>query len=81
MISKQNQRWYERDNEHGFWLLGLNPSGTQISAYQDAVVLRFYDDDGHAGIEIPLTHASFKDFLAYVVHAREAIEAKQQEEE
>jgi hypothetical protein len=46
----------------GFWLLGLNPSSTKICAYQDAVVLTFYDD-AHAGIEISMTHESFKGLI------------------
>jgi hypothetical protein len=43
------------------------------------VIITFADDEAGAGVQVALTHRSFREFLTAVAMARETFEAKQEE--
>jgi len=57
----------------------MQPTSTNIHANRDVVVITFADDHAGAGLQIAMTHQSFKDYLLSLAKTRETIEAKQDE--
>jgi hypothetical protein len=79
-IEIDSKNWHCHENEHGFSFVGFQPTSTHIHANQDCVVLIFADDDAGLGVQLLMSHASYRDFMMAVAKSRETIEAKQEED-
>jgi hypothetical protein len=78
-VKVDSPNWHEHTNDHGFRFMGMQPTSTNIHANPHAVVITFADDEAGAGLQIAMTHQSFKDYLLSLAKIRETIEAKQEE--
>jgi hypothetical protein len=78
-VEINSDNWYEHVNENGFQFLAFQPTSTNVYGNQDMVILTFADDEAGAGVQLALTHRSFREFLTAVAKARETFEAKQEE--
>lgn len=74
-----SENWQAHENEHGFKFIGFQPTSSNIHANQDSVVMVFADDEAGMGVQIVMSHASYRSFLLTIAKSRETIEAKQEE--
>lgn len=74
-----SDNWHAHENEHGFKFIGFQPTSSNIHANQDCVVMTFADDEAGMGVQIVMSHASYRSFLLTLAKSRETIEAKQEE--
>lgn len=74
-----SDNWHAHENDHGFKFIGFQPTSSNIHANQDCVVIVFADDEAGMGVQIAMSHASYRSFLLTIAKSRETIEAKQEE--
>jgi hypothetical protein len=75
-----SDNWHAHENDHGFRFIGFQPTATKSHANQDCVCLTFTDEDAGVGVQLVMSHASYRDFMLTVAKSRESIEFKQEEE-
>ena len=75
-----SENWIEHENEYGVRWLRFQPTQTTVHANQDCVCLCFADEKAVAGLQIVMSHQSFREYMLTLAKARETIEAKQDEE-
>lgn len=74
-----SENWHAHENDHGFKFIGFQPTSSNIHANQDCVVMVFADDEAGMGVQIVMSHASYRSFLLTIVKSRKTVEAKQDE--
>jgi hypothetical protein len=79
-MNVDSENWIEHENKHGFRWLGFQPTSTTVHANQDCVCLCFADEEAGAGVQIVMSHQSFREYMLTLAKGRETIEAKQDEE-